>query len=441
MNKATISQESKANTTNNTTNNTTSNTASNTTNNIPNKKSKKLDIVMTIAWLLAIISALIIHPSAEYLSYIDFRSLGILWGLMVIIQGLKENSVFERIAQVLLSKVQEDWQLAAVLIAMCYVGSMLITNDVALITFVPFAIMILHNCNRDDIMIPVIVLQTIAANLGSMLTPIGNPQNLYMYGLTGMGLMEFILIMLPYSLIAAALLAASIFFIFKNPIVKNKKVAPKANAINEIINSAEVDINSTTANTSTNTKLELSYERQIVSYFGSRAQIIIYSILFVIALLTVMRFIPWYVFAAVVLIIVGGMDYKILFRADYILILTFIGFFIFTGNMGRIDIINTFLGRVMSGREFIISVLTSQVISNVPATLMLSGYTTNYRALIIGVNLGGLGTLIASMASLISYKAYAKEYKSKSAEYIRTFTIYNIIFLIILSAAYTLMTL
>lgn len=416
-------------------------TTQESTNNAINKKTKKLDVVMTVAWILAIVSAFIIHPSAEYLSYIDFRSLGILWGLMVIIQGLKENSVFERIAQVLLSKVQEDWQLAAVHIAMCYVGSMLITNDVALITFVPFAIMILHNCNRDDIMIPVIVLQTIAANLGSMLTPIGNPQNLYMYGLTGMGLMEFILIMLPYSLIAAALLAASIFFIFKNPMEKNKKVAPKANAINEIINSAEVDINSTTANISTNTKLELSYERQIVSRFGSRTQIIIYSILFVIALLTVMRFIPWYVFAAVVLIIVGGMDYKILFRADYILLLTFIGFFIFTGNMGRIDIINTFLGRVMSGREFIISVLTSQVISNVPATLMLSGYTTNYRALIIGVNLGGLGTLIASMASLISYKAYAKEYKSKSAEYIRMFTIYNIIFLIILSAAYTLMTL
>lgn len=405
-------------------------TTQESTNNAINKKTKKLDVVMTVAWILAIVSAFIIHPSPEYISYIDFRSLGILWGLMVIIQGLKENSVFERIAQVLLSKVKEDWQLAAVLIAMCYVGSMLITNDVALITFVPFAIMILHNCNRDDIMIPVIVLQTIAANLGSMLTPIGNPQNLYMYGLTGMGLMEFILIMLPYSLIAAALLAASIFFIFKSPIVKNKKVAPKANTTS-----------STTANTSTNTKLELSYERQIVSYFGSRAQIIIYSILFVIALLTVMRFIPWYVFAAVVLIIVGGMDYKILFRADYILLLTFIGFFIFTGNMGRIDIINTFLGRVMSGREFIISVLTSQVISNVPATLMLSGYTTNYRALIIGVNLGGLGTLIASMASLISYKAYAKEYKSKSAEYIRMFTIYNIIFLIILSAAYTLMTL
>ncbi len=416
-------------------------TTQESTNNAINKKTKKLDVVMTVAWILAIVSAFIIHPSPEYISYIDFRSLGILWGLMVIIQGLKENSVFERIAQGLLSKVQEDWQLAAVLIAMCYVGSMLITNDVALITFVPFAIMILHNCNRDDIMIPVIVLQTIAANLGSMLTPIGNPQNLYIYGLTGMGLMEFILIMLPYSLIAVALLAASIFFIFKSPIVKNKKVAPTANAINEIINSAEVDINSTTANISTNTKLELSYERQIVSYFGSRAQIIIYSILFVIALLTVMRFIPWYVFAAVVLIIVGGMDYKILFRADYILLLTFIGFFIFTGNMGRIDIINTFLGRVMSGREFIISVLTSQVISNVPATLMLSGYTTNYRALIIGVNLGGLGTLIASMASLISYKAYAKEYKSKSAEYIRMFTIYNIIFLIILSAAYTLMTL
>jgi len=424
-------------------------TTQESTNNAINKKTKKLDVVMTVAWILAIVSAFIIHPSPEYISYIDFRSLGILWGLMVIIQGLKENSVFERIAQVLLSKVQADWQLVAVLVAMCYIGSMLITNDVALITFVPFAIMILHNCNRDDIMIPVIVLQTIAANLGSMLTPIGNPQNLYMYGLTDMGLMEFILIMLPYSLLAAALIAASIFFIFRNTIINNKKVAPKAktsNSIEEVIYSSTSEkinnITSSNTNTTTSyTKLELSYERQIVSRFGSRTQIIIYSILFVIALLTVMRFIPWYVFGVVVLLIVGGMDYKILLRADYILLLTFIGFFIFTGNMGRIEVISTFLGRVMSGREFIISVLTSQVISNVPATLMLSGYTTNYRALIIGVNLGGLGTLIASMASLISYKAYAKEYKSKSAEYIRTFTIYNIIFLIILSAAYTLMTL
>ena len=160
-------------------------------------KIKNLDKVMLIAWILAIISAFFVAPGKEYIGYIDFRSLGILWGLMVIIQGFKENAVFEKIAQALLSKVKKGWQLAAVLIFMCFIFSMFITNDVALITFVPFAIMILHNCEMEEMMIPVIVLQTIAANLGSMLTPIGNPQNLYMYGLTGMGLIEFVLIMLP----------------------------------------------------------------------------------------------------------------------------------------------------------------------------------------------------------------------------------------------------
>ena len=358
------------------------------------KKLKKLDVVLTIAWILAIISAFFIHPDKEYIGYIDFRSLGILWGLMVIIQGFKENSVFEKIAGALLSKVKKGWQLAAVLVFMCFVGSMLITNDVALITFVPFAIMILHSCQKEEMMIPVIVLQTIAANLGSMLTPIGNPQNLYMYGLTGMSLVEFIMTMLPYSLVSAVLLALCLLLV------------PEKNS-----------------------SLDTNKESLITSKFGSKVQIIIYIVLFAVALLTVMRVLPWYVFAGVVLIVVGGMDYKILLRADYILLLTFIGFFIFTGNMGRIGFISDFLRGIMEGKELLISVLASQVISNVPATLLLSGFTTNYKELLVGVNVGGLGTLIASMASLISYKAYTKEYQENGVKYIGVFTIFNLAFL------------
>ncbi|MBE5829594.1 MAG: citrate transporter [Butyrivibrio sp.] len=360
-------------------------------------KIKRLDKVLCIAWVLAIISAFFIRPDRTYISYIDFRSLGILWGLMVIIQGLKENSVFERIAIALLSKVQNGFELAVVLVFMCFIGSMLITNDVALITFVPLAIMILSSCKREDLMIPVVVLQTIAANLGSMLTPIGNPQNLYLYGLTGMKLSAFILTMLPYSLISAVLLFACLFTL---PGRKEKL---------------------------SNTK-----ENSITSRFGSKIQIIIYAVLFAVALLTVVRVIPWYVFAIIVLVVVGGMDFKILLRADYILLLTFIGFFIFTGNMGRIDYISDFLGTVLTGREFAIGVILSQFISNVPATLMLSGFTTNYTALLVGVNVGGLGTLIASMASLISFKAYTKEFPDNTGKYFGMFTLANILFLIVL---------
>ncbi len=364
------------------------------------KSGKKPDTVLCIAWMLAIISAFFVHPNAAYLGYIDFRSLGILWGLMVIIQGLKENSVFDKIAGFLLSKVKNGWQLAAVLIFMCFFGSMLITNDVALITFVPFALMILHNCGREDMMIPTVVLQTVAANLGSMLTPIGNPQNLYLYGLTGMSLGNFILTMLPYSLLSAVLLVLGLILI------------PERQK-----------------------SLSTSKESLITSNFGSHLQIIIYSVLFVVALLAVVRLLPWYVFAIIVLIIVGGMDFKILLRADYILLLTFIGFFIFTGNMGNIEAISSFFESVLSGKEFAISIALSQVISNVPATLMLSGFTTNYKALLLGVNIGGLGTLIASMASLISYKAYSKEYREKNGKYLMVFTAVNVVFLIVLVLA------
>ncbi len=360
-------------------------------------KLKKPDTVLTIAWILAIISAFFVHPGKAYLGYIDFRSLGILWGLMVIIQGFKENSVFDRIAGFLLSKVTKSWQLAAVLIFMCFLGSMLITNDVALITFVPFALMILSGCGREDMIIPTVVLQTVAANLGSMLTPIGNPQNLYLYGLTGMGLGSFILTMLPFTLISALLLALGLF----------------------LIPDREKSL-STTGRSA------------ITRHFGSMPQIIVYTVLFVIALLSVVRILPWYVFAIIVLVVVGGMDFKILLRADYVLLLTFIGFFIFTGNMGNIEAISSFLKDVLTGREFAISIALSQVISNVPATLMLSGFTTNYRALLLGVNIGGLGTLIASMASLISYKAYTKEYRENSGRYLLTFTAVNILFLIVL---------
>jgi Na+/H+ antiporter NhaD/arsenite permease-like protein len=352
---------------------------------------------MLIAWILAIISAFFVAPGKEYIGYIDFRSLGILWGLMVIIQGFKENAVFEKIAQALLSKVKKGWQLAAVLIFMCFIFSMFITNDVALITFVPFAIMILHNCEMEEMMIPVIVLQTIAANLGSMLTPIGNPQNLYMYGLTGMGLIEFVLIMLPYSIMAAILLLIGII------VIPSKNKTPSA------------------------TKSTL-----VKSQFGSKIQIIIYGILFTVALLTVIRIIPWYIFTLIVLLIVAGMDFKILFYADYVLLLTFIGFFIFTGNMGRISYVSDFFRQVMEGKEFFISIAASQVISNVPATLMLSGFTQNYKELLVGVNVGGLGTLIASMASLISFKAYSKEYKENSGKYVVTFTAFNLGFLAVM---------
>lgn len=359
-------------------------------------KKIKSDPVLCVAWILAIVSMFLVRPDKEYVGYIDFRSLGILWGLMVVIQGLKENSVFEKVGQFLLKKASFSWQLCAALIFMCFFGSMFITNDVALITFVPFAMLVLKSCQREELMIPVIVFQTIAANLGSMSTPIGNPQNLYLYGVTGMSIGQFMSVMLPYTILAGIMLLLCLL------ILPGKK-----------------------------DKIEVTMESDVVKNFGSRRQIIIYACLFIVALLTVLRVIPWQVMAGIIFVVVLGMDYKILLRADYMLLLTFVGFFIFTGNIARIDAVKEFLSSVTSGREFFVAIIASQFISNVPATLMLSNFTSDFKQLLIGVNAGGLGTLIASMASLISFKFFAASYKDRQGRYVLYFTIANIAFLFV----------
>ncbi|WP_027430140.1 SLC13 family permease [Lachnospira multipara] len=389
-------------------------------------KLKKLDIVMTVAWILAIVSALLVCPDAKYIDYIDFRSLGILWGLMIIIQGFKKNNLFDMLANKLISKFSKAWQLMAILVFICFFLSMFITNDVALITFVPIAIMILRRANLENVMIPIIVLQTIAANLGSMLTPIGNPQNLYMYGLTGLSLIDFCKIMLPYSVISFILLVVAIFFVNKRhySLYKLEKFVDKNPDLEK-----SVDKNSNLEETAKKEEIKTGSALKI-------REVLAFSLLFIIALLTVGRVIPYYIFVGIVLVAVLVLDRKLIAKADYILLLTFIGFFIFTGNMGRIPFIKDFLENVMANSEFIISLITSQFISNVPATLMLSGFTANYKELIIGVNVGGLGTLIASMASLISYKAYTKEYKENTGKYMKTFTVYNLLFLVVLIATW-----
>lgn len=361
----------------------------------------KKETVLTVAWVLAILSTLFTPLDAEYINYIDFRSLGILWGLMVIMQGLRKNGLFEKICLILLTKTQKVWQLCAVLIFLCFFGGMLITNDVALITFVPFAVMMLAQAKQEQLMIPTIVLQTIAANLGSMLTPIGNPQNLYLYGLSGMSPGEFVLWMLPYTVISGILLVLSLL------ILPGKMERVSANV---------------------EAKAEASDR-------GTKCRIALYLVLFAVALLAVARVLDYRWLLALVFATVLVMEYKVLVQVDYALLFTFVGFFIFTGNMGRIPVVEQTLAALVAGREIGVGVAVSQCISNVPAALLLSGFTGNYKALLLGVNIGGLGTLIASMASLISYKIFVNEYSGQKGRYFAWFTAANVIYLVILLTA------
>ncbi len=359
----------------------------------------KKEAVLSIAVVLALVSCTVVRPDREYLGYIDFRTLGILFSLMAVMAGLQKIGVFSRIAHGLLQRVKSVRMLVLILVMLCFFFSMVITNDVALITFVPLTFIVLRMTGEEltkKLAVPVVVMQTIAANLGSMLTPIGNPQNLYLYGKSGMGLGEFVLLMLPYTVIALVFL---VLWCLRQE--------------NEKIEGLEVRaVEATLA--------------------GHSKELAVYLILFALCILTVARVLPYGVTLAIVIVVVFLLDRKVLAKVDYGLLMTFVGFFVFIGNMGRIPAFRGFLEGMIVGNEVLTAVLSSQVISNVPAALLLSGFTENYEALIIGTNLGGLGTLIASMASLISFKYLGKEDKGAKRKYLIYFTLANLVFLAVL---------
>ena len=360
----------------------------------------KKETVLTIATLLAVVSAFFIKPDRQYIGYIDFRTLGILFGLMVIMQGFQRTGLFDRIGKSLLQKTGKLWQLILVLVMLCFFFSMLITNDVSLLTFVPFSILVLKKCGQEQAMIPTVILQTVAANLGSMLTPIGNPQNLYLYGLMDCSILEFMGILLPYTVITFVLLLLSLLCIRG----KEQEISCRMEEGTEIKQSR-------------------------------KCRNLIYGLLFLLALLVVARILPYGVLVTAVFLYTVIFDREALKGADYALLVTFVSFFILIGNLGRISLIREALEHFVSGREILTGVLASQVISNVPAAVLLSGFTENYKNLLIGVNLGGLGTLIASMASLISFKLYTGCYKENRGRYLRWFTLVNIIYLFLLLMA------
>ena len=362
----------------------------------------KKEIVLCISLLLALISMVFVPLDNNYISYIDFHTLTILLSLMLVMAGLRSLGIFSMIGSWMLGKTSNVRSLSIVLVLLCFGFSMFITNDVALITFVPFAIDVIVMAGLENYLIRVIVLQTIAGNLGSMLTPIGNPQNLYLYSVSGMSLGNFISLMLPYTLLSfIGLLVACVI------LIERKAVAVKVQS-----------------------------HRTLTAKEKGKA--IVYLLLFLFALASVTHIISVYIVGAVILVVVFLIDRGMLRKPDYALLLTFIFLFVFIGNMKRIPEINLWLNSVIYGHELLTSVFASQVISNVPAAILLSGFTDNIPTLIVGTNLGGLGTIIASMASLISFKYYGTTAGKRNMAYLSVFTLLNIIFLAMLLILYYL---
>ncbi len=356
----------------------------------------KGDVVLTASALLAVISCFLTPPDRAYLGYLNAQTLIVLFCFMAVMAGLKEMGAFRRLGEALLRKLSRERTLAAVLVGLCFFGSMVVTNDVALITFVPLAVLVLDMAGRRSSLCLTVTLMTIAANLGSILTPIGNPQNLYLFAVSGMSLGEFFAAMGPYSLLAAVLLALAVWFGYRpDPI-----------------------------------RIELDGSAPLLK--GS--ELAFYAVLFGLCLLTVAKALSCWALLALVVLAVLLKDRRLLLQVDYSLLLTFVFLFIFVGNMGRFGPFRDLVQSLVEGRELVTGVALSQIISNVPAALLLSGFTDQWTALLAGVNIGGLGTLIASMASLISYKQVALRAPEQKGRYLGVFTLWNMGFLAALLA-------
>ncbi len=347
------------------------------------------EIVLILSFVFAVVSAIFVTPNKEYFEYIDFKTLGLLFCLMAVMAGLNSLGVFKFIAEKMLLRVKSVTSISLVLCLLCFFSSMVITNDVALITFVPFTVTALKLSGKMNKLIWIVTIETVAANLGSMLTPIGNPQNLYLFSAFNMSMSDFITTILPYALLSFVLVIISCLFVG-----------------NDKIQIQKID----------------------TTHSFSKLHITIYVLLFILALLTVFRVIPYIITVLITLATLVVFDRKVILKVDYSLLFTFVFLFIFIGNLGGIKPISEFLKSIVNENEVLVGIISSQVFSNVPAAILLSKFTENAHQLLIGVNLGGLGTLIASMASLISFKFVTKE-KINTSKYILLFSFVNIVFL------------
>ena len=353
------------------------------------------EAVLCIAAVCAAATMFLVPPDGAYIEYIDLRVLCLLLCLMAVVAGFQSCGVFQWLTVRMLQRGNGGRGLAVALVLLPFFSSMLVTNDVALLTFVPFTLLLLEHIECRKAIVPMLVLQTIAANLGSMATPVGNPQNLYLYAAYHLSVGDFFSAVLPLTGLSLVCLVTAAL-----PVLPEELPAPELGK--EILESPK--------------------------------KLAVYGVLFVLCLLTVFRVVPYGWMTLAVMGVVAGISPKILKDIDYGLLATFVCFFIVSGNLGRIEAVQVFLQGLLDKNALLTAVLTSQVISNVPAAVLLSGFTDGWRDLLQGVNIGGLGTPIASLASLITLKQYLRSKGAQPGWFLLVFTVGNIIGLVILLA-------
>ena len=355
----------------------------------------KKHTVLCIATFAAIVTCFFVPPSIEYIGYFDFKTLSCLFLTLAVVCALRNIKFFTILARRIVMLTGNLRMLALALVYITFIGSMLIANDMALITFLPLGYFALSVTKQEKYMAYIFILQNISANLGGMLTPFGNPQNLYLYSYFEIPTAEFMGIMLPPFVLAVAMLTACCLFLKAVPLAISEGFPEKLN----------------------------------------KKRTVLYLILFAFSLLIVFRGIPYWVGLIIIPIILFFADRDALKAVDYPLLLTFVMFFIFAGNMSKIDAVNVLASSLLEKSTLLVSTLSCQIISNVPSAILLSQFTDNYRELLLGVNIGGTGTIIASLASLITFSEYRLLHPGDSKKYFALFTAINFAFLAILTSA------
>lgn len=352
----------------------------------------KSNTVMLIAMACAFVTCFIVPPDAEYADYFDWKTLTCLFCVLAVVCALRNVRFFYTAAKAIIRRFRNTKICILVLVYITFVGSMLIANDMALLTFLPLGYFILHTTGKEKYMAFTFIMQNIAANLGGMLTPFGNPQNLYLYTKFNIPDGEFISIMLPPFLVSVSLITVlCLVFVRSEPM----NIEEKAASLPPV-------------------------------------RVTVYLILFALSVLIVFRFIPFWIGLIVIPLVLLFMDRQALLQVDYGLLLTFFFFFIFSGNMARVGVVREFFSYLLDLNTLVFSALSCQVISNVPSAILLSRFTDSYRELLLGVNIGGVGTLISSLASLITFREYTKQDRKHTLSYVLKFTLFNFAFFVIL---------
>lgn len=421
------------------------------------------ETVLVVAVAAALASCALVPPDAGYAAYVDWHTLALLFCLMAVVAGFRSLGVLDVAGAWLVARARTQRAVAGVLIGLAFFASMAVTNDVALITFVPLALVVLRRAGMEGRMCLMATLMTIAANLGSMFTPVGNPQNLYLFTASGMGVGEFLQLMGPYTAASGAMLALACVLCFRGGEVRHAPAARFASsggfASDDTADNSAMQVpparwtapegSASGASTAcsvpgaSNARLaneRLSADSSIESVppgcfpAHPRKRLAVYGVLFACCLAAVLSVLDVRVLLALVLVGVSLSDASLLRRVDWGLLATFAALFVFVGNMGRVPMLHEALSAAVGGNALLAAVGGSQVISNVPAAVLLSGFTDQWQALIVGTNLGGLGTLIASMASLITFKAVMVGRPGIRGRYLLVFTAWNIAFLAVLLA-------